>query len=301
MNEVTREPDGAHGDGLSRRAFTRVLGTAAVAGAWREASAVGGGQGTPAGTTPVTGTPASSGANRGGDLVFLSATELAARLRARSVSAREVMQAHLAQIERVNPKVNAIVTLVAERAMADAARADEAIVRGGPVGVLHGLPVAHKDLVETAGIRTTQGSPFYRDAVPTQRCADRHPHPRRRRHHAGQDEHAGVRRRLADLQHGVRRDAQSLRPDQDLRRQQRRRRGGAGLRDGADRRRQRHRRLAAQPGRVLQRRRPAAGAGRVPRDAASWSPLRGAGPDGALGRRRGAVPERAWPDPTTGR
>jgi amidase len=63
--------------------------------------------------------------------------------------------------------VNAIVTLVGERAMAAAARADELLARGGPLGVLHGLPVAHKDLVDTAGIRTTRGSPFYRDHVPT--------------------------------------------------------------------------------------------------------------------------------------
>jgi len=78
-----------------------------------------------------------------------------------------VMAAHLAQIERVNPRVNAVVTLVAERAMTEAARADEMLARGGPIGALHGLPVAHKDLVDTAGIRTTHGSPFYRDTVPT--------------------------------------------------------------------------------------------------------------------------------------
>src|SRR5207244_6616786 len=70
-------------------------------------------------------------------------------------------------IDRVNPKVNAIVTLVADRAMADAEKADEAIARGRPLGPLHGLPVAHKDLVDTAGIRTTRGSPFYRDHIPT--------------------------------------------------------------------------------------------------------------------------------------
>jgi amidase len=97
----------------------------------------------------------------------MSAVELAARVARKQVSAREVMSAHLARIERLNPRLNAIVTLVAERALADAARADDAIVRGGPTGVLHGLPVAHKDLVDTAGIRTTQGSPFYRDTVPT--------------------------------------------------------------------------------------------------------------------------------------
>jgi amidase len=77
------------------------------------------------------------------------------------------MAAHLARIERINPKVNAIVTLVAERAMADAARADEQTARGATLGVLHGLPVAHKDLVDTAGIRTTRGSRFYSDNVPT--------------------------------------------------------------------------------------------------------------------------------------
>ncbi len=97
----------------------------------------------------------------------MSAVDLAARLARKQVSAREVMTAHLAQIERVNPKVNAIVTLVADQAMAGAAKADEAIARSGPVGVLHGLPTAHKDLVDTAGIRTTRGSRFYRDHVPT--------------------------------------------------------------------------------------------------------------------------------------
>ena len=149
----------------------------------------------------------------GAELYYASAVELAARLRGKDVSAREVMTAHLAQIERVNPHVNAIVTLVAERAMADAARADEAIARGGPIGVLHGLPVAHKDLVDTAGIRTTRGSPFYRDHVPDRRRADRHADSRGGRDHHRQDQHAGVRRRIADLQHGLRRDAQSVRSD----------------------------------------------------------------------------------------
>jgi amidase len=102
------------------------------------------------------------------EITSLSAIELAARIRKKQISARETMAAHLKQIERINAKVNAIVTLVADRAMADAARADEVLARGGPTGVLHGLPVAHKDLVDTAGIRTTRGSPFYRDRVPTE-------------------------------------------------------------------------------------------------------------------------------------
>jgi amidase len=100
-------------------------------------------------------------------VVYLSAVELASQIRNRQVSAREVMAAHLARIDAVNPKVNAIITLEGERAMADAARADELVARGGPIGVLHGLPVAHKDLVETAGIRTTRGSRFHQDDVPT--------------------------------------------------------------------------------------------------------------------------------------
>jgi amidase len=101
------------------------------------------------------------------EITDLTAVDLAARLARKDLSAREVMQAHLARIERVNGTVNAVVTLIAEQALAAAAKADEAIARGGPVGPLHGLPVAHKDLVDTAGIRTTLGSPFYRDNVPT--------------------------------------------------------------------------------------------------------------------------------------
>lgn len=102
------------------------------------------------------------------ELCFLTARELAGRMRAGQLSALEVMEAHLAQIERVNPQVNAIVTLVAERALAGARQADAARARGEPLGPLHGLPIAHKDLVDTAGIRTTRGSPIYRDHVPEQ-------------------------------------------------------------------------------------------------------------------------------------
>ena len=101
------------------------------------------------------------------ELCTLTAVDLAARIRRKQVSAREVMAAHLARIERVNPKINAIVTLVADRAMADAAKADEQQAKGAALGPLHGLPVAHKDLINTAGIRTTFGSLYYKDNVPT--------------------------------------------------------------------------------------------------------------------------------------
>ena len=100
------------------------------------------------------------------EICFLTAGELASRIRSKDLSAREVMAAHLAQIERVNPKVNAIVTLLPEQTMREAGNADEMIARGDPVGPLHGLPVAHKDLVFTRGIRTTFGSRAFKDFVP---------------------------------------------------------------------------------------------------------------------------------------
>src|SRR3989475_4219588 len=102
------------------------------------------------------------------DVCFSTATELAHRIRTREISATEVVQAHLAQVGRVNPKVNAIVTLTAERALAEARVKDAALARGEAAGPLFGLPVAHKDLVPTRGIRTTYGSPIYRDHVPDQ-------------------------------------------------------------------------------------------------------------------------------------
>lgn len=101
------------------------------------------------------------------EICFLTARELVQKIRAREISAHEVMQAHLAQIERVNPRVNAIVTLDAEGALRAAQDADEKIARGEALGVLHGLPIAHKDLQETRGMRTTYGSPIYRENVPT--------------------------------------------------------------------------------------------------------------------------------------
>ena len=161
-HDESTEPEESASSNLTRREFSRWLGAATL------------GAGSALGATPEStdilpsthrqraapSTPAPD------DLCFTSAVQLAAMMRAKQVSAREVMQAHIAQIERVNPQVNAIVTLVADRAMADARAADEALARGRPRGPLHGLPIAHKDLVATKGIRTTQGSPLYRDFVP---------------------------------------------------------------------------------------------------------------------------------------
>lgn len=79
----------------------------------------------------------------------------------------EVLEAHIRQIERWNPYVNAIVTLDIEGARERARALDRHYAREGPCGPLHGLPVAHKDLVETAGLRTTYGSPLFADFVPS--------------------------------------------------------------------------------------------------------------------------------------
>jgi amidase len=102
------------------------------------------------------------------ELVDLPAVELAAMIRRREVSAGELLAASLGRIELVDPQVNAIVTLVPEMAEAWASQADRRTVAGELLGPLHGLPIAHKDLAMTAGIRTTKGSPLFADFVPTE-------------------------------------------------------------------------------------------------------------------------------------
>jgi amidase len=101
-------------------------------------------------------------------ICFMSAVEMVRLIRSKKLSAREALAAHMKQIERVNPKVNAIVTLVPELAAIAAAKADEKQARKESLGPLHGLPAAHKDLVETRGIRTTFGSPLYKDYIPAE-------------------------------------------------------------------------------------------------------------------------------------
>lgn len=101
-----------------------------------------------------------------GDLTRSSAVDLAAMVARREVSARELLDACLARIERVNPQLNAVVTLVPGMAYEWADAADAATVGDADLGPLHGLPVAHKDLALTAGIRTTMGSPLLADFVP---------------------------------------------------------------------------------------------------------------------------------------
>jgi amidase len=100
------------------------------------------------------------------DICLRPATELAALVRRREVSARELLEAHLDRIERLNPSLNAVVTLDVDGAQAAADAADRALAAGDDVGPLHGLPVAHKDTHATGGMRTTWGSPLHADTVP---------------------------------------------------------------------------------------------------------------------------------------
>jgi aspartyl-tRNA(Asn)/glutamyl-tRNA(Gln) amidotransferase subunit A len=100
------------------------------------------------------------------DLAFASAAELAAMIRNRDISPLEVMSATLARIEASQPVLNAFITVAAETAMAAAREAERAVMRGDKLGALHGVPVAVKDLVPTAGIRTTWGSLIFKNHVP---------------------------------------------------------------------------------------------------------------------------------------
>lgn len=105
------------------------------------------------------------------EICFMEATALIELIRTKKVSSLEVMQAHLNQIARVNPSVNAIVSLVDEdHLLAQARAADDALARGTWLGPLHGLPIAVKDLHATKGILTTFGSPIFKDFLPDADC-----------------------------------------------------------------------------------------------------------------------------------
>jgi len=100
------------------------------------------------------------------DLCFLSATELVARIASKAVSPVEVTQAVLARAEKLQGKLNCFVTLCGDEAMAQARAAEQKVMAGGPLGLLHGIPVTVKDIVNTRGVRTTFGAVPFRDNVP---------------------------------------------------------------------------------------------------------------------------------------
>ena len=97
---------------------------------------------------------------------FTTISELAPRLRAREISPVEITEECLQRIERLNPSLNAFITVMSDLALAEARTAEAEILRGDWRGPLHGIPIALKDLVETAGVRTTSGSALHEKRVP---------------------------------------------------------------------------------------------------------------------------------------
>ena len=99
------------------------------------------------------------------ELTQHTAAQLAALIRARSISPVDVVDAHLRRIERLNPKLNAIVILAPD-AIDNARKAEDAVMRGDKLGTLHGVPITIKDTIETKGLRTTAGSSLFQGHVP---------------------------------------------------------------------------------------------------------------------------------------
>ncbi len=98
----------------------------------------------------------------------LTIADLSKRIAGGELSPVEVTEAHLARIDALNPAVNAFTTVAHERARAEAKMAEEEIAAGGIRGPLHGVPIGVKDIIDTAGVRTTQGSSFFRNNVPAE-------------------------------------------------------------------------------------------------------------------------------------
>ena len=104
----------------------------------------------------------------GADRAFLSARRIAALVRERAVSPVEITRLYLERIERLDARLRAYITVVPEAALETACRAETAVMRGAPLGPLHGVPYAVKDQFDTAGVRTTSGSRILEDHVPTE-------------------------------------------------------------------------------------------------------------------------------------
>src|SRR5215472_13929785 len=102
------------------------------------------------------------------ELVYTPATELVEGIRQRQLSPVELLEAVLRRAESLQPRLFAFMTLDAERAQAAARQAEAAVMRGDPLGPLHGLPVSIKDLEQTAGLRTTFGSKFFEHNIPSE-------------------------------------------------------------------------------------------------------------------------------------
>ncbi len=102
------------------------------------------------------------------DLAMMSLAEVSELVRRKKVSPVELTRACLARVERLNPRLNAFITVTAEQALADARAAESDIAKGRWRGPLHGIPIALKDLFDTAGVRTTAASAIFEDRVPSE-------------------------------------------------------------------------------------------------------------------------------------
>ena len=144
-------------------------------------------------------------------LVEHSALELSGLIHRREVSCVDVMTAYLAQIERYNPVLNAIVALRdREELLAEARQRDDELAAGHSRGWMHGFPHAVKDLAAARGLPHTSGSRIFADRVAEADDRRRRPHPGGRRRHHRQVQHARVRPRVPDLQRGVGHHRKSL-------------------------------------------------------------------------------------------
>ena len=110
---------------------------------------------------------ASNATTIAGAIYYEDATELAALIRTKQLSSREVVHAYLDRIAAVNPKVNAIVTLMAEDVLKSSDAADKAVASGAALGPLHGVPFTIKDAIDTAGVLTQRGSKIFAGNIPT--------------------------------------------------------------------------------------------------------------------------------------
>ena len=171
------------------------------------------------------------------DLAFTSAADLARMIRAKQISATEVMRATLARAQEVQAACNCFITICAEQALADAAAADKALASGGEVGPLHGVPFHVKDMVNTKGVRTTFASYMHEHNVPKEDSVIGRAPEAGRRHPDRQDHHARVRAHALHRGAAVRPHAQRLGRGPHQRRLLGRRRGRAGGRRLPDRRR----------------------------------------------------------------
>lgn len=117
-------------------------------------------------TSPLAGCAGPSVAARSGDLPD-SIAEAARGLRARKFSCEDLTHAYLRGINELQPKLNAFITVTAEQALNQARRLDAELHAGKDRGLLHGIPIVHKDLYDTRGVRTTVGSEFFKDRVPS--------------------------------------------------------------------------------------------------------------------------------------